>query len=185
MNIYKSIEKIKKNKLEIDFNIDKDEVKLLFKYAFEYMKTRENGKRIWIDKADGTKDYNVSTETNYPEWIRFYFEKTPKKERNKYEKWGDLGRKEIYPWENGYFNGNRKELLYTLENASNGKLPRKNRMLFILNEVYNNFEIDFDELENQKNIEEKNIEKINEEFNIAFEKDRENLNQDYDLNFNF
>lgn len=196
MSIHNSLKKIKRNteRIKLDFDIEDNKNIIICKMLFDYMETRENGKRSWIQLSDGSIDYGSSTETNYPDWMKFYFDKTPKNLRNSYEDWGELGLKGKKPWEAGFFNGNRRELLYTLKNASEGKAPRSDRMITVLNEAFNSFlsEIEESQLsieESQLSIEPSiaSIDAINEAFNLAKEEDDFNLekiNEDHMIEFN-
>ena len=179
MSIHASLKNIKKNNtnIKLDFDINKSENIYVCEMLFNYMKTRENGKRYWIENSDGSIDYGSSTKSNYPEWIKFYFNKTPKNLRDSYKDWGELGLKGKKPWEASFFNGNRRELLYTLKNASEGKAPKSDRMITVLNEAFNGFLNDLENLNIQifENSTEFNLEEINLIFNLAQEEDELNI----------
>ena len=101
-----------------------------------YLESCENGKRLLIIEHDGTFNYSSSTKSTYPEYTNFYFIKTPKKLRHKYEAWGEFGIKGLKPWNHGYFNGTPRDLLIMIKNAISGKYPRSLRMQYVLEEIY-------------------------------------------------
>ena len=112
------------------------------------LKHSQNGKRIWTEDDYGYKDYSQSTETNYPEWAKFYYIKTPTNLRYKYCEVG------VEAWKDGYFNGSNARLHKMFENSLNGKLPRSDRMLEVFDRMVFGY---FEEL--------KEIELLEEQFN--------------------
>lgn len=118
------------------------ETKINLKYLYKYLSSCQNGKRLWIDTRNGL-DYSVSTSSTYPEYTRFYFEKTPKRLRSKFKPYGEYGLKGIKPWHKSYYNGNRRELLNTIKNASEGKLPKSERMIYVLETIYESYMEDY------------------------------------------
>ena len=73
------------------------------------------GKRLWCEsnKPGWGYDYSLTERSTFPDWIKFWFQYTPKRERFEYF---ISGRE---PYEDGYFNGNTKELWGLLNRARN------------------------------------------------------------------
>ena len=89
------------------------------------LKNSTPGKRRWtLDSVTGQPDYSLTERSTFPQWSKFFYETTPKKEQIKYLEVGSCK-----PYEDGYFNGNTKEFLRILRNSEDGILsdyPRIN-----------------------------------------------------------
>ena len=82
----------------------------------------KNGKRHWFYQDDKL-NYSLSTESTYPDYLKFFFVKTPKNLRINY-----LEESSKESWEDGYFNGNRRELLRIFKSALDGYAPKSKRL---------------------------------------------------------
>lgn len=90
------------------------------------LQNSQPGKRLWYSSYDGYVTYS-KIESTFPDWSKFFFVKTPKRERSKYFL---SGRK---PYKDGYFNGNKKQLMSIIENfKKSGKQPRSERQRLVL-----------------------------------------------------
>ena len=82
------------------------------------------GKRQWThDNVTGLPDYGSTIRSTFPDWSKFFYEKTPK---NKYIDYCIVDGPK--PYEDGYFNGNTKELKRILRNSRNGRLSKYDRI---------------------------------------------------------
>ncbi len=80
----------------------------------------KGGKKIILPPLKGENDYLIQVDrTTYPDFIRFFFVKSPK---DRYIE---------YPYLEGYYNGNRKELLRILNNLILGKVRTERQEYFI------------------------------------------------------
>lgn len=75
------------------------------------------GKRRWVHTSDGSIDYSATTRSTFPEWSKFFFVTTPRSHKTTPN-----------PYEDGYFNGNAKELLRMLNTAKLGRAPKTERL---------------------------------------------------------
>lgn len=73
---------------------------------YNHVLVSRGGKRYWDNNGNWWKD-----ETTYPMYVRFFFEKKKGKS-----------------YKDGYFNGNRRELLSILNRLKKGVLPRSERL---------------------------------------------------------
>lgn len=93
-----------------------------YKYVIEDMiseiKIATPGKRAWTDNLD----YSITERSTFPLWSKFFYEHTPKKLIHHYKY--DTSSKS---YEDGYYNGNTRELLVLLYTALNGLAPRSER----------------------------------------------------------
>ena len=82
------------------------------------LKNSTPGKRRWtLDSVTGQPDYSLTERSTFPKWSKFFYETTPKNNKIKY-----LQVDGPKPYEDGYFNGNTKELLRILRNSEEGIL---------------------------------------------------------------
>jgi hypothetical protein len=83
------------------------------------------GKKQWYDshRSGETYDYRSTIRSTFPSWSKFFYEKPPK---NKYIDYCTIDGPK--PYEDGYFNGNTKELKRILRNSRNGKLSKYERI---------------------------------------------------------
>lgn len=88
------------------------------------LKNSTPGKRRWtFDNVTGQPDYSQTERSTFPNWSKFFYEKTPKNKRwIYYDVNGDK------PYQHGYYNGNTKELLNILNNSRNGYLSKSSRV---------------------------------------------------------
>jgi hypothetical protein len=80
---------------------------------------------MWVESSnpEWAFDYGVTEHSTFPDWIKFWFIPTPKAERLNYV---EVGGKQ--PYEDGYFNGNTKELWPLLKRARNrGFISKKSK----------------------------------------------------------
>ena len=77
------------------------------------------GKRQWYDshRSGETYDYRSTIRSTFPSWSKFFYETTPK---NKFLDYCIVDGPK--PYEDGYFNGNTKELKRILINSRDGIL---------------------------------------------------------------
>jgi len=85
----------------------------------------QNGKRIWVEDDYGYKDYSQTTRSTYPEYMQFYFVKTPKKISYIYCE------DDKAAWLDGYFNGSTRDYTQLFKNSLTGKTPNSKRMIFV------------------------------------------------------
>ena len=106
------------------------------------------GKRQWTKCfVTGYCDYSISAKSTFPDWIKFWYVSTPIKKRFKY-----LDTR-FKPYEDGYFNGNTKEILAILENYKNGyesKSPRVRQAFSLALHGYLSEIKDWEHLNNQQ-----------------------------------
>lgn len=99
----------------------------------------EAGKRMWtICEVTGRCDYSLTKRSTYPNWCKFYYVRTPKRERIKYIL--DDARK---PFEDGYFNGATKDLIGIFEMYKKGYVSKSKRVQIIFENCIDGY---FDEL---------------------------------------
>ena len=60
---------------------------------------------------------------NIPEWSKFFFVKTPKRERLQYL---EIGHHKAFI--DGYYHGSKREFIFMLKNSKSGKLSRALRL---------------------------------------------------------
>lgn len=88
-----------------------------------YIKHSTPGKRYWTpDPVTGLNDYSLTERSTFPDWVKFWYEKTPKRDRFEYY---ISGRE---PYEDGYFNGNTRDLLLMLNRAKDKGIVSKRSM---------------------------------------------------------
>ncbi len=88
-----------------------------------YIKSSYPGKRYWTpDSVTGLNDYSMTERSTFPDWVKFWYEKTPKRERFEYY----ISGKD--PYEDGYFNGNTRDLLIMLNRAKDKGIVSKRSM---------------------------------------------------------
>ncbi len=86
------------------------------------LKNSTPGKRIWtLDSVTGQPDYSQTERSTFPSWCKFWYVRTPKKERIKYII------EDREPYEDGYYNGNTRDLLKMLVNSESGYVSMKPR----------------------------------------------------------
>lgn len=104
----------------------------------------ENGRRQWTaDPITGYNDYTSTLRSTFPDWSKFFFIKTPRKEQLDYCIVD--GPK---PFEDGYFNGSSRELKQILDTSKDGimsKYPRIIAAWDIAIEGYFDYIRDFEE----------------------------------------
>ena len=118
------IEKVNFLKMEI---LSKNEnTDSMLKGMLIMLQQSQPGKRLWYSDYDGYITYS-SIESTFPDWSRFFFIKTPKRERSKYFLSGGK------PHKDGYFNGNKKELISIITKfLETGKTPKRERQRIAL-----------------------------------------------------
>lgn len=75
------------------------------------------GKRAWTMDHLGNCDYSPTTRSTFPDWSKFFYVTTSRSHKT-----GSI------PYEDGYFNGNTKELLRMLNTAKIGRAPKTDRL---------------------------------------------------------
>ena len=103
-----------------------------YKYVIEDMiseiKIATPGKRMWEKGCnylcDGGINYTITERSTFPLWSKFFYEHTPKRLKAHYKH--DTSSK---AYEDGYYNGNTRELLVLLYTALNGSAPYSQRQL--------------------------------------------------------
>jgi hypothetical protein len=95
-----------------------------YKYVIEDMiseiKIATPGKRAWTDNLD----YTITERSTFPLWCKFFYTHTPKRLIQHY-KHHSCNKS----YEDGYYNGNTRELLVLLYTALNGLAPSSKRQL--------------------------------------------------------
>lgn len=98
-----------------------------YKYVIEDMvseiKIATPGKRAWYCQ-DLENNYTITERSTFPLWSKFFYEHTPKRLKAHYKY--DTSSK---AYEDGYYNGNTRELLVLLYTALNGLAPYSQRQL--------------------------------------------------------
>lgn len=98
-----------------------------YKYVIEDMiseiKIATPGKRAWYCQ-DLENNYSGTIRSTFPLWSKFFYEHTPKRLIPHYKY--DTSSK---AYEDGYYNGNTRELLVLLYTALNGLAPNSERQL--------------------------------------------------------
>lgn len=103
-----------------------------YKYVIEDMiseiKIATPGQRIgryscdYYGEPDAYIDYSGTIRSTFPLWSKFFYEHTPKRLQARYKH--DTSSK---AYEDGYYNGNTRELLVLLYTALNGLAPKSKR----------------------------------------------------------
>ncbi len=86
------------------------------------------GRRVWYESSTPgwSYDYTGTERSTFPDWISFWFRYTPKRERIEYI----ISNRE--PYEDGYFNGNTKELWGLLNRARNtGVISKRSKRILV------------------------------------------------------
>ena len=98
-----------------------------YKYVIEDMiseiQIATPGKRAWYGQDFGN-NYSITERSTFPLWSKFFYEHTPKRLKAYYKY--DTSSK---AYEDGYYNGNTRELLVLLYTALNGLAPYSQRQL--------------------------------------------------------
>ena len=98
-----------------------------YKYVIEDMiseiQIATPGKRAWYGQDFGNH-YSITERSTFPLWSKFFYEHTPKRLKAHYKH--DTSSK---AYEDGYYNGNTRELLVLLYTALNGLAPYSQRQL--------------------------------------------------------
>lgn len=98
-----------------------------YKYVIEDMiseiQIATPGKRAWYGQ-DLENNYSITERSTFPLWSKFFYEHTPKRLKAHYKH--DASSK---AYEDGYYNGNTRELLVLLYTALNGLTPYSQRQL--------------------------------------------------------
>jgi hypothetical protein len=88
------------------------------------LKSSTPGKRIWtLDEVTGSPNYSQTQRSTFPHWSKFWYVNTPRKERINYIL------EDRQPYEDGYYNGNTRDLLRVLENSKSGCVSKRTRTL--------------------------------------------------------
>lgn len=99
-----------------------------YKYVIEDMiseiQIATPGKRMWRYQEDLGNNYTITERSTFPLWSKFFYEHTPKRLKAHYKH--DTSSK---AYEDGYYNGNTRELLVLLYTALNGLAPKSQRQL--------------------------------------------------------
>lgn len=92
-----------------------------------WIKASTPGRRAWVsDLVTGYNDYSMTERSTFPDWIKFWYECTPKRERLEYL----ITDRE--PWEDGYFNGNTRELMIILNRAKDtGVVSKRSKRILV------------------------------------------------------
>jgi hypothetical protein len=102
-----------------------------YRYVIEDMiseiKIATPGKRAWYTQ-DFTNNYTITERSTFPLWSKFFYEHTPKRLIAHYKH--DTSSKS---YEDGYYNGNTRELLVLLYTALNGLAPKSERQSLAFN----------------------------------------------------
>jgi hypothetical protein len=110
------------------------------------LKSSTPGKRIWtLDEVTGSPNYSQTQRSTFPHWSKFWYVNTPRKERINYIL------EDRQPYEDGYYNGNTRDLLRVLENSKSGCVSKRTRTLTAWDNVIQGFLADVKdwEYENQ------------------------------------
>ena len=100
----------------------------------QVLKSSTPGKRRWtLDSVTGQPDYRMTERSTFPHWVKFWYVNTPKKERINYL----IENRE--PYEDGYYNGNTRDLLKILSNSEEGYVSKKMRTLTAWDNVVQGF----------------------------------------------
>ena len=98
-----------------------------YKYVIEDMiseiQIATPGKRAWYGQDFGN-NYTITERSTFPLWSKFFYEHTPKRLIAHYKH--NISSK---AYEDGYYNGNTRELLVLLYTALNGSAPYSQRQL--------------------------------------------------------
>jgi len=99
-------------------------------HIHERVRISQGGKRFWDNKGSWWKE-----ESSYPDYVRFFFtNKGMTKDKD-----------------GTTFNGNRKELLYLLDKAKTGILPKSKRLHKAFDIILNGYKLDLEEIERLDN----------------------------------
>lgn len=85
------------------------------------------GKRKWCDTdiPGWNYDYRSTERSTFPDWLSFWYKKPPRNNIYKYNH-------NYVAYENGYFNGNTRELLSILKRAkTSGMISKKSKRIQI------------------------------------------------------
>ena len=99
-----------------------------YKYVIEDMiseiQIATPGKRAWYGQDFSGNLHYVTERSTFPLWSKFFYEHTPKRLKAHYKH--NISSK---AYEDGYYNGNTRELLVLLYTALNGLAPYSQRQL--------------------------------------------------------
>ncbi len=107
-----------------------DYYKTIIEDMIGQIKSSTPGQRRWrcthdyFGEQDLQLDYSLTTRSTFPNWSKFFYEKTPKKERFNYKFIYDTS-----AYADGYFNGNTRELLGLLKKLLHGQIYCSERQL--------------------------------------------------------